>query len=347
MNVALQRVSRSRSKYCISSKYVVFVSRPLHGFTLVELLVVIAIIGTLVGLLLPAVQAARESARRIQCTNNVKQLGVAVHNYVSTHGQLPPGYGPMVVLYGSGQSQPIGIGGAEWAWPLRIMPYLEQSVIHSDIDWTVNGLHDVPKYGHILSAHVASFLCPSDPGVNSDWEWGLLRFGRMSYGGNFGIGFQEAGDYEPPVDDPEHEKWHGVFGFNYGASLREITDGTSNTALVTELIVGQDPLTIRGTHAYDEGPLAMFDFSPNDLTPDIVIHCGPGDSQPDAISPCILSSGAKNNVLHTSRSLHPGGVNMGLCDGSSRFVSETISLVAWRALATPKEGEAIDASDLQ
>ncbi|MEA1951636.1 MAG: DUF1559 domain-containing protein [Planctomycetota bacterium] len=318
------------------------------AFTLVELLVVIAIIGILIALLLPAVQAAREAARRMQCTNNVKQLGVGLHNYISTHGKLPLGYGPMIVGYRSQLSQ--GIGGGEWAWPVRVMPFLEQDIIHTDIVWHENGAggHYYDKYGHILAAQVDTFLCPSDPGASRPWEYDagtfMMRFGRMSYGGNFGIGPQEAG-YEPPQDDPPR-KWHGVFGFNYGAALRDITDGTSHTALVAELIVGQDKATIRGVHTYDEGPLVMFDLTPNDPTPDVTTHCGPEDSKPGAIAPCIRDSSAKNMVVHTSRSLHPGGVNLGLCDGSCRFVGETVSIDVWRALATPKNGEVIAADDL-
>ncbi|HPP54107.1 MAG TPA: DUF1559 domain-containing protein, partial [Thermoguttaceae bacterium] len=173
----------------------------LHGFTLVELLVVIAIIGILIALLLPAVQAAREAARRMQCTNNLKQIGLAFHNYHSAFNTFPLGYGPMVVPYGSGQSQPPGCGGGEWAWPLRLWPYMEQAALAQNIPWHINYAgHPNPDYRHIAGAQIATFQCPSDPGASRPWNddgscytadtnW---KNGRISYGGNFGIGPQEG-----------------------------------------------------------------------------------------------------------------------------------------------------------
>ena len=131
--------------------------------------------------------------------------------------------------------------------------------------------------------------------------------------------------------------------------IGEISDGTSNTAMMSELIVGQDEQTIRGTHVYDEGPVVMFTFSPNDMTPDLTRWCGPADDikqNPSAVAPCagpwIVG---QNRMVHTSRSFHPGGVNMALCDGSVRFVQNEIDLALWQYLATPNRGEVISKSE--
>jgi prepilin-type N-terminal cleavage/methylation domain-containing protein/prepilin-type processing-associated H-X9-DG protein len=312
------------------------------GFTLVELLVVIAIIGILIALLLPAVQAAREAARRMQCTNNVRQVCLALHNYEAASGRFPLGYGPMIVGYHSYEGQ--GIGGGEWAWPVRIMPFIEQDIIQTDVVWAENGAggHYYDKYGHILAAQISPFQCPTDAGVSRMFDLSGLKYGRMSYGGNFGIGRMEAGEL---ASDVKGQKIHGVFKFNHGDAIRDITDGTSHTILVAEMIVGQDPLTIRGVHTYDEGPVMMFDYTPNDPTPDILQHCGDLDNiqkNRAAIAPCLnFGASAKNMVLHTSRSLHPGGVNIGFCDGSVRFIGETVSRSTWQGLATPRGGETL------
>lgn len=318
------------------------------GFTLVELLVVIAIIGILIALLLPAVQSAREAARRLQCQNNVKQIGLALHNYHSTWNRFPMGYGPMVVAYGSGGSQPPGSGGAEWAWPTRIWPYIEQNSLNQDIPWHINYAgHPHADYNHIAAAQIPGFLCPSDPGSENPYNHdgacssspGRMH-GRMSYGGNFGIGPQE-GPIVPATSyatRKTNERIRGIFSYNWGARIEDITDGTSNTVATSELVVGVG-CTIRGTHSYDEGPLYMHDYSPNDTTPDQVRWC----SDADLVSPrapCIKIT-KQNMMLHTSRSHHAGGVNAGLCDGSVRFISETISLPIWHAIGTPDGGEVI------
>ena len=318
------------------------------GFTLVELLVVIAIIGILIALLLPAVQAAREAARRIHCVNNAKQVGLAAQMYHEANGMFPMGYGWM--------SEPFGVTSPNWEWPwiMRLYAYLEQDVVTEDINWTWNpgtSYAGAPT-GTVqaLQAQIPTLHCPSDPTVsipfNRDSDCshlGGIPKGRCSYAGNFGRGPLGA-----PVDK-------GVFWWNFGAKIREITDGTSHTLLTSELIAG-GKCTIRTSATYDEGPVVMTDYVPNDRTPDQVRWCDPADAHtnPNADAPCEYDGGTLgkgslgnnlNRVIHTSRSKHPGGVNSGFCDGSVRFVSQEIDLEIWRALATYDQGETIPAGE--
>ena len=133
----------------------------------------------------------------------------------------------------------------------------------------------------------------------------------------------------------------GVFSVNRGARIADIIDGTSHTLLLSEIIPGHN-CTIRGALIYDEGPVVMTDCSPNDPTPDTVRWCDDLDEQPSARAPCNGVLGTNfDMVLHTSRSMHPGGVSSGLCDGSVRFIAETIALDVWWALGTPDGGEPI------
>ncbi len=315
-----------------------------RAFTLVELLVVIAIIGILIALLLPAVQAAREAARRMQCSNNVKQVGLAVHMYHQSHGHFPPGYGYMIS--GIGKS---GTYDPEWPWILRLFPYMELDDSLKDIDWTWNpgiAFNGIPVGNQkIIMADISGLQCPSDPTASKSFnEDGICSaasppYGRSSYAGNFGRGQMEA-----------NVRIDGVFAYNHGAKIRDISDGTSHTLLVSELIPGGS-CTIRGAVAYDEGPVFMQDHTPNSRALDMVRWCDPVDGQADAVAPCLNNGGSSgvltqlNMVVHTARSMHPGGVNTGMCDGSVRFVAENIPLEIWQALGTPDGGESIDEDD--
>ena len=308
-------------------------SRPhdFRGFTLVELLVVIAIIGVLVALLLPAVQAARESARRTQCTNHLKQLGLAFQNYHSRAGSFPLGYGPLgPETYGSGVPS-----GVEWPWCIRLLADLEETALYDQVDWTLNPGGGYAELQPILGATIPGFLCPSDTATLEPWNatarcvpsvptW---TYGRISYAGNFGIG---------PMEAPIPPRILGVLGHNRGARFAEITDGSSHTALISELIVGTG-CTIRGTHSYDEGPAYMHDFTPNDPTPDQARWCGEEDR---ARGSCVQIS-RQNMVIHTSRSYHSGGVNLALCDGAVTFLADAIDLRLWWAIGSQDGGEAV------
>ncbi len=319
------------------------------AFTLVELLVVIAIIGILIALLLPAVQAAREAARRLQCANNLKQLGLAFHNYHTACRTFPMGYGPMYSGYGSGG----GANDIEWTWCVRLFPYIEQKALYDNINWNANPgvATSDPEQMYLRSAQIAAFQCPSDPEADKPYESAgdpNQKRGRISYGGNFGVGPMEAPksrtslwdpDTGTPLYDPDagDRRYPGVLGYNRGARMADITDGSSNTALLSELISG-GPNTIRATFSYDEGPVYMHDYKPNDPDPahmDQVRICGANNPKR---APCTPIS-TKNMIRHTARSNHNGGVMLGLCDGSVRFISESVALDVWWALATPDGGE--------
>jgi prepilin-type N-terminal cleavage/methylation domain-containing protein len=336
-------------------------NRPRIAFTLVELLVVIAIIGVLVALLLPAVQAAREAARRSQCTNNTKQVALACHNYAGAHNALPMGYGLLPEGgYGTSVAQQAGQEQyAEWPWSARILAYLEQGAITTKIDWKWNpgnAQNHPDVLRSVLAAKLPIFQCPSDETATTNFAEGgncysdslfPAGFGRISYAGNFGHGegtgpVTAKNSYlEASIDGrPGSRRIHGVFGYNHGDKFSQITDGTSNTLLTSELIIG-GVCTIRGHFSYDEGPVFMQYYPPNDTTPDIVRWCDDRDDEPGAIAPCKASAPGLNMILHTSRSMHPGIVIASTCDGSTHSINDSIDLEVWRALGSPRGDEAV------
>ena len=316
---------------------------PRRAFTLVELLVVITIIGILIALLLPAVQAAREAARRLQCSNNCKQVVLALHNYHETYQTFPPGYRFGESIWSINC----------WSWCIRIWPYMEQEAAFDRIDWSQWSLtKPTTRDSHLVyNTEVSAYLCPSDPTAFVKWNqdsychdyggsFGPLERTRISYAGNFGRGQLEA--------DPRVE---GVFHAYRLKGFRDVPDGTSNTLLVSEIIPGYECM-LRGAQTQMAGAVFMQDFGPNDPTPDLTYWCDSRNdvaTNPTNPAPCVRGGGEFDGVvdfymvLHTSRSMHPGGVNAGLCDGSVRFYSNNIALGIWWALGTPtaEPGETI------
>ncbi len=336
--------------------------RKKRGFTLVELLVVIAIIGILIALLLPAVQSAREAARRLQCTNHLKQTALAVHLYHDANRQFPPGYGYFNTPYGTH-------GPQEWPWCVRLFPYMEQGALAEIMNsvWIAPKTYwDYPSGSHsgakpaallpVLETAISTWQCPSDPTVSTPFNESRKcgtstnpsEYARMSYAASMGIGPME-GTRVPAsrllTGLASNERVEGVFGVNRGARIAEITDGTSNTLMLSELICGGE-CTIRGAQFYDEGPVFMQDYTPNDLTPDLTRWCDSADAN-QGPAPCAPGSGFGggilgsnfNKVVHTARSRHPGGVGAAMCDGSVQFVSESVALRIWQSLGTPAGGE--------
>ena len=322
-----------------------------NGFTLVELLVVIAIIAILIALLLPAVQAAREAARRMQCSNNLKQIGVAMHNYHSVHGEFPPG--SIHNNFGAWQGRPFN--PPEWIYCLhQLLPYLEQQSLFDATIGIPTGTWIWAWPEEVQGVSVPTFLCPSDgmgtatfvfdPAV-AGFGVGVIEAYRTNYLGihsGFFDGFHHT--YYQKDDGPVQEQH--LFRLNQGRQIREILDGTSNTMAFAEYLTGKDKFNHRGMpYTSRAGSQFLFPHStPNSSVPDELssdLWCENGTGDPGLNLPCQID--ANHTFNHASpRSRHPGGVHVLLCDGSVRFVSDHVDLMAiWRPLATIRGGEVI------
>jgi type II secretory pathway pseudopilin PulG len=324
------------------------------------LLVVIAIIGILVALLLPAIQAAREAARRNQCLNNIRQIGIAFTNFETSRKQLPIG---AVQRYGKDPKtgQDYTKNPTMFSWVSILMPYIEEASLHSQVNWAIplderNNLTP-PDTGHHIP--FASYQCPSDErvGITNSW-YGA----RGNYAANVGIGIIWMNDPSPKQDcslskqygcstqqayppgsakvNPEApDSWlsrFGAFMVNKGRKMSEFEDGTSKTAAICELrnVQGEDT---RGVLHFGAGVLYMHDFPPNYFGPvkERTRYCIPVDYAPCQQSP----SDWKGDWRHFARSAHSGGVNLMMVDTSARFVADDISEIAWQAISTPRGGE--------
>ena len=344
------------------------------GFTLIELLVVIAIIAVLIALLLPAVQAAREAARRAQCNNNLKQLGLAVQNYISTFNVLPP-----MSNYPTSTTQDSGFS---WSWCVAILPQIEQQVVFNAVNFSLGNMG-----GWATTAgynQLPSLLCPSESiSQRPGFPWGT-----SSYVGNYG-GPGQIAAYSGTIIALQDLALNGGIGTaGWGGQpgsigIQSITDGTSNTALFSEHLIGlqaeanfprNSPNAKRGifagtvaqgintgaagAQAFAQGcqaipattlstdttwigfswmiayPTHVCLLNYQHVTPPNSVQCGnPADiSFIQFVGPAGAAAANSN---------HPGGVNLGLTDGSVRFIKDSVSLQTWWALGSRNVGEVV------
>ncbi|MDO4570156.1 MAG: DUF1559 domain-containing protein [Planctomycetia bacterium] len=332
------------------------------GFTLVELLVVIAIIGLLVAILLPAVQMVRESARRTQCTNNLKQLAMGMLNYEQSFKALPYGCYSWSDEFDSSRS----IGWYEdHNWYSYIMPYIEQQAIFDGLDFKVVMSH-ANNY-ESRTTKCATFACPSDMGQvenefdsSSKTQWAKLRsnyvcnWGNTNYGQR-AVGSPSSSGTAPTRDnyDAENQKFLGApFRPKQRVPISELRDGTTNTLMMSEtLVIPPFSTTTWG------GPISEVSVSVGGQQ--FSGWFTPNSDNGDRISRQKLSDDiyALNNIpvptmvssyeaqIMTARSHHSGGVNTSKCDGSVQFVSEDIDTYLWRAYTSAAGQEAVYSQD--
>ncbi len=315
-----------------------------HGFTLVELLVVIAIIASLIGMLLPAVQSARESARRTGCGVNLRQLGLAILVHESTKRRLPAGYvseAGRLPRDPDTADRPPGTG-----WGMLIAPYLEETALAGQYNPKVGlGIAD-PVNRDVVSASLAIFRCPSDGGPSGPFEVrtedgsvhssGAL-LGRSSYVGNAG--------HDEPWAEPL-DSWDGLANGplyrNSWLTINQITDGLSKTVFLGEhsqrLSDKAWAGTVPGAVSYPSDHfIAAVGTEPDGAATLLLVHSGPAAGEADVIHP------PNDPVCHVCQmySDHPGGANVCLGDGAVRFISETIDQDVWAALSSANGGETV------
>lgn len=325
---------------------------PRAAFTLVELLVVIAIIGVLVGLLLPAVQSAREAARRMKCASNLKQVSLAMLNYEQVHGHFPVGYIEWPIL-----NQP----GAGAGWPghtafAQLLPFLEEGNVHDEYHFEYRNLNAINRPA--VSQQIPVYLCPSD---QAGGRFGVHSINQTSFSRSNSV-FSMGSDSMCRNNNKIKIPWDtrragtdlttdGAFQMKTGRRIAMIRDGTSHSSLVSEVIAGDSDLYATSQRVWDSRGLWAWHQmgssaythrnTPNSSVGDAMwanpgqdISCVPSNGMP-----CDNTHGTNMDEFHAAaRSRHPGGVNLGFADGHVSYVQDTVDMKVWQCIGNIEDG---------
>lgn len=325
------------------------------GFTLIELLVVIAIIAVLIALLLPAIQMAREAARRAQCQNNFKQIGLALCNYESSHGCLPS----------SRAFTGIGAGGPPTTYPIKnfsslalLLPHLDQDAVYPLVNFNLHS--STPENETARAATVSVFLCPSDPGVGEAPAGSPGNSIRANEGSTVLFAYYEL---DPTGLNTGLTAPNGPFFAVRNFRIRDLLDGASRTAAYSEQRIGDFNNALATERDFfqptsgwpsqlDEAIQVCEAVDAHDLSTQGSSAVGQEWIGVNPTFTFYLHNATPNRrncyfqpgrILNTASSHHTGGVNLTMCDGSVTFVSDNVDIQVWRAAGTRNGGEAVDA----